>query len=172
MLNCSSRTILRFSVYKLFLLTTDIILINLATYTALFFRFDGKIPVQYINIYMNTFIWLTLIKISVYYAFRLYTSLWKYASIEELLQIFFATLTGAVGSVAFGVVTHLTLPRTVYAISWMLTFLLIGASRLSYRIIRKNDYVVSSVYLIFCEVMQLLIIRLNNSLSKNLRLNL
>ncbi|WP_094549355.1 polysaccharide biosynthesis protein [Petroclostridium xylanilyticum] len=137
MLNCSSRTILRFSVYKLFLLTTDIILINLATYIALFFRFDGKIPVQYINIYMNTFIWLTLIKISVYYIFRLYTSLWKYASIEELLQIFFATLTGAVGSVAFGVVTHLTLPRTVYAISWMLTFLLIGASRLSYRIIRK-----------------------------------
>jgi len=38
--------------------------------------------------------------------------------------------------------------------------------------IMQYDYVVSSVYLIFCEVMQQLTIRLNNSLTKNLRLNL
>ena len=63
----------------------------MAMYMALLLRFDGRIIPQYRDIFYNTFMILTVIKISVYLLMGLYNSLWKYASIDELLQVFFAT---------------------------------------------------------------------------------
>ncbi|WHH61716.1 nucleoside-diphosphate sugar epimerase/dehydratase [Petroclostridium sp. X23] len=122
---------------KIVLLLADILLINSAVYIALLFRFDGKIPVQYINVFLHSTLWLTGINVTIYYFCRLYSSLWKYASVEELFQVFVATFAGVAASLTFGLLLGLMLPRTVYAISWMLTFLFIGSTRLSYRVMRR-----------------------------------
>ena len=127
---------------KTILIITDIILINLALYMALLLRFDGKIMPQYITIYKDTFIVLTMIKIVTYGVLGLYKSLWSYASIDELIQVFFATATESLLCFFYGEYFHVRLPRTVYAISWFITFIFIGGSRLSYRILRRiNNYV-------------------------------
>ncbi len=115
----------------------DIILINLAVYIALIFRFDGIIPNQYVHIYKISFPYISLIGITFYYFFGLYRSLWSYASIDELIQVFFATTTGAVGIFIYGTVMGIRLPRTVYAMSWVLTFLFIGGIRISGRLMRR-----------------------------------
>lgn len=131
---------------KTILIITDIILINLALYMALLLRFDGKIMPQYIIIYKDTFIVLTLIKILTYGILGLYKSLWSYASIDELIQVFFATAIESLLCFFYGQYFHVRLPRTVYAISWFITFIFIGGSRLSYRILRRiNSFVKNDV---------------------------
>lgn len=122
---------------KAILVFLDILLINLATFSALLIKFDAVIPAHYMNIFLHSLILTTAIKILVFYIFKLYKSLWQYASISELLQIFAATLVGSAGVYIFGLIVNMTLPRSVYIISWLVTFTMIGSSRLSYRIARK-----------------------------------
>lgn len=122
---------------KAFLLVADAVLVNLSLYMALLLRFDGNIPVNYINIMIKSAAILTIIKIGTYYFYRLYSSLWKYASIDELIQVFFATTTESILCFIFGLATGARLPRTVYAMGWIITFLFIGGIRFSYRIGRR-----------------------------------
>lgn len=122
---------------KAFLLITDIILLNIAIYIALLIRFEGEIPAQYINAFLDTYILLTIFNITVFYIFGLYTSLWTYASIDELIKVLFAAAVGSVGSYPIGLLLHKPLPRSVYIISFMLVLLLVGGSRFSYRILRR-----------------------------------
>lgn len=122
---------------KILLLTIDAVFICLAVYIALIFRFDGKIPEQYIQIFKNTFIYITLIEVIVYYFFGLYKSLWNYASIDELIQVFFATAVGTVGIFVYGTLLEVRLPRTVYAMTWILIFLFAGGIRISGRLFRR-----------------------------------
>lgn len=115
----------------------DAIFINLAVCAALIFRFDGVVPEYYMHIYLKTFVYITLIELTIYYFYGLYKSLWSYASIDELVQVFFATATGMVGAFILGTVTGVRLPRTVYAMSWVLTFLFAGGIRISGRLMRR-----------------------------------
>ena len=62
---------------KAFLLVADAVLVNLSLYMALLLRFDGNIPVNYINIMIKSAAILTIIKIGTYYFYRLYSSLWS-----------------------------------------------------------------------------------------------
>lgn len=121
---------------------TDIIIVNIAIYMALLLRFDGKIMTHYKEIYYNTFLVLTFIKIIVYIMMGLYSSLWRYASIDELLQIFFATAIETALCYLYGEYFNVRLPRSVYIISWFITFIFIGGSRLSYRILRRVNNLV------------------------------
>ena len=122
---------------KILLLIADTVLINLSVYIALIFRFEGLIPDQYVQIYIDTFVYITVIEALVYYFFGLYKNLWTYASIDELVQVFFATAVGAVGIFAYGTAIGARLPRTVYAMSWILTFLFAGGIRISGRLVRR-----------------------------------
>jgi FlaA1/EpsC-like NDP-sugar epimerase len=122
---------------KAFLLITDILLLNVAIYLALLIRFEGEIPEQYINVFLNTNMILTIFNIAVFYMFGLYTSLWTYASIDELMQVFLAAAVGSVASYPIGLMLHMPLPRSVYIISFMLILLFVGGSRFSYRILRR-----------------------------------
>ncbi len=122
---------------KILLMVIDMILINASNWLALFIKFEGNIPVHYLNIFLHSFLLLTFLQILIFYFFRLYRSLWQYASISELIQILLATLSGSLASLGFGWIAGMMQPRSVYVITWMLAFLLLGASRLSYRTVRR-----------------------------------
>lgn len=122
---------------RLMLLIADIVLINVALFAALYFRFDGNVPMDFQNIFLRTFIPLTVIQIVIYAIFNLYRSLWKYASIDEIFQVFFATLSGAGACFLYGILMKQMLPRTVYAIWWILALFLVGGIRFCYRIGRR-----------------------------------
>lgn len=118
----------------LFLVVVDALLINIATIFSLMLRFENYIiPDNFLDIYINSFIIVTIIKLIIYYKIGLYKSLWHHASIDELIQIFIATLLGAVAAFAFGMIFKMMFPRSVYIITWLSTFLFIGGSRMVLR---------------------------------------
>lgn len=121
----------------IFLVLLDIVLINLSYYLALYLRFDGIIEAKYLEVYINNALIITLLKILVFYYFKLYKSLWRYASIEELINVVVASVVANAGVVSylFAIQTHL--PRSVYAITTMLDMMLIGGARFSYRALRR-----------------------------------
>ena len=122
---------------KLVFLAIDIVLVNIAVYIALILKFEGNIPFEYISVFIKTAFFITILKIIIYNFFNLYKSLWKYASIEELLQVLFATMTGSVIVLIFHELINQRFPISVYPITWMLTFIFIGGSRMAYRITRR-----------------------------------
>ncbi len=137
----SRKLIGQFSIKRLIFLVSDIVFLNLAIYIALLLRFDGVVPEQYVAVYLYSAIWISIINVILFNLFHLYSSIWIFASIEEMIQVFFGTATGMMASLIFGIATHMTFPRTVYAVAWMVALILIGLSRLSYRIIRKFKFI-------------------------------
>ena len=109
---------------KLCLLFTDILLINLAVYAALVFRFDGAISEFYLDRFIDSIITITILKVVIFALFGLYNSLWVYASIEEMLQIFFAVTTTTVARYLIDTIFDIKLPRSVYIISFMVILVL------------------------------------------------
>jgi len=75
-----------------YLILADIILLSLSILLAFLIRFEGVLPKEYVSLATTHYFNVILIKIVILYLFRLYNSLWIYASIEELMEIF----TGAV----------------------------------------------------------------------------
>lgn len=122
---------------KLILVFVDMVLINLAFCLALFIRFDSAVPQQYYDSFFNNILFITVMQVVVFSLFGLYRSLWEYASIDELMQIFLATAVAGVLAVLIGFLTGSRFPYSVYVAAGVLMCMLTGASRLSYRYIRR-----------------------------------
>lgn len=122
---------------RILLAFADIILINLALCLALLIRFDTAIPQQYYDFFLRNVLVITVMQIGIFYLFGLYRSLWEYASIEEMMQIFLATLVAGGISFFVGLITGNTFPISVYFTAWIFMCMLTGGSRLSYRYLRR-----------------------------------
>ena len=120
----------------IFLYIVDILAINAAFYIALYLRFEGNIDPKYLKVYLNNMIYLTLVKVAVFSYFKLYKSLWKYASIEEFLQVIVAAVVSNTGVLSYLFIKQTPLPRSVYIIVTMIDIFLIGGIRISYRMLR------------------------------------
>lgn len=115
------------------LLITDFIIVHLAMVTALMSRFDGLVPFHYFEVYWKTFLLVSLVSPLVFRLFGLYKCMWKYASLEELTRIFFATLSSTLLLTIIMASVNRRFPLTVYFLFFILTFLLVSASRFSVR---------------------------------------
>ncbi|NLJ88817.1 MAG: polysaccharide biosynthesis protein [Epulopiscium sp.] len=126
------------------LVLIDIVLINLSIIFAYLLRFGGYFHPGYFAIYKNMAITVTGIKIVIFYYLGLYKSLWKYASINELLSIVAATAMGNAAVLAYTYLTQvpnfqeatLPVPRAIYIIAWLLDIMFIGGIRFAYRVVR------------------------------------
>ena len=120
-----------------FLLIIDAILINLAIYITLLLRFDANVPVQYLLNYLELIPLVTVVTIFFLVVMKLYNRIWEYASIGELLTILQAVTYSTVVILLIIYLFDLpVLPRSVYIGSFLMINALIGASRISWRIIR------------------------------------
>ena len=122
---------------KLILVLTDMIFVNVSLCVALLIRFDMAVPAQYYTIFLRNALIATIIQIAIFYMFSLYKSLWEYASIEELLQIFIATVLAAGVNFIVGLLMGNRFAVTVYFSGWVFMFLMIGGVRISYRYMRR-----------------------------------
>lgn len=131
----------------IYLIIIDIFLINLAFYLAFYLRFDGILPPEYFPKYLDNILAITVIKISVFYYFKLYKSLWEYASIEELVQIVVAAVVANAAILSYLFIKQIHLPRSIYILVTMIDVMLIGGVRFSYRALRRvnnGDFKISS----------------------------
>lgn len=98
--------------------------------------------------YLPSMYWMLgislLIKPIVYYQFGMYRRMWVYASIHELKLILAAVTTASipVALVIYSVWSFelfVGFPRSIPAIDWALSVLLIGGSRIAVRILEENQ---------------------------------
>ena len=115
----------------------DCILLYIAIYAAVLLRFDADIPPSYISNIKSISFLAALVNITIFYIFGLYSRLWVYASIEELIQVFLATLAGILVEYFASIIFNIEMPWSVYIISWFITFILVGGLRFSYRLYKK-----------------------------------
>lgn len=124
------------NIRRIFLVSFDVISIIIAAYGSLLLRFNGPIESQYlhrVNILIGSMI---LIRLAIFITFRLYHSLWQFASIIELKNIIFASIMSAIANILICELTGNPLPRSCYFIYFLLLVLMVGGSRFIYRFIR------------------------------------
>lgn len=119
------------------LLFLDAILINLSYLLALFIRFEGNIIgsqfMEYALRYKEHFMYITMIKLAVFLFFKLYKSVWKYASIEELVNIVAASILSNTVVLSYMFIMQSNLPRSIYVLAALLDMALIGGVRFGFR---------------------------------------
>ena len=126
-------------VRRFFLIIVDAIILNAAVYLALVMRFDvsiAKIEPQYVHAYAANMLPYTLVSLVIFWAFKLYHSLWQYASIAEVYKIAEACFVVEVVHVIFTALTNTMLPRSVYFNTMVFLIVAESASRFMYRMIR------------------------------------
>ena len=126
---------------SLSLMLVDAVLVNVAAFGSFYLRFEGNIPQEYFMTYYHTAWAGTLIYLLVFSLFGLYNRLWQYASINELISIFFAVTVGTSG-VVFVVyfLAPMRYPNTVAVLLWLTTAFLIGGSRFLGRILQDTVF--------------------------------
>ena len=114
----------------------DIAAVNLAYFLALWLRFDLKFSLirpDFLDAWMRFAPIYTVFCIAVFWAFRLYRSLWKFASYSELMHLIAATgVTGLFHTIAITLIFQ-RMPISYYLIGITLQFIFMAAIRFSYR---------------------------------------
>jgi FlaA1/EpsC-like NDP-sugar epimerase len=130
---------LQLLVRRIFLIITDIALINGSLMLALVMRFDvniSSIEPQYIQHFKDTWLIYTIATLIIFWFFRMYHSLWQYASIAELYKIVEACIVAEVTYLALSAILGKMMPRSCYFTSCVFLTVAMCASRFMYRIIR------------------------------------
>ncbi len=135
-----------------YLAILDMIIVNFTTLFALYLRFEWNIPRIFIEFYFSMIIPMCILIYITNSIFDMYSSLWKYASIEELLAtVKSISLFTAGNFIIEFLFLHKTLGYTLYRmpystmiISWMLNVVIIGGSRFMFRIVYNLEKIEGS----------------------------
>lgn len=126
-------------IYKVFLVLLDIVFVNISSFLALWIRFNmylADIPIEYYTSVKDLVIPNTIVTLIVFAVFKLYTSLWRYASIKELVNIIEACAVCMLLNVLGYYLTYRPIYRSYFVLYGAALFLLTCVSRFSYRLLR------------------------------------
>lgn len=123
---------------RMAIFAADALAVAAAYYLAFWLRFDGTIPYEAMSAFWNTLPLVFLIRLASFTYFQLYSGVWRYASINDLMSILKAVSVGTTLLVLpfffFGVPGY---PRSVLIIDWFLMVSFLGGSRFALRAIRE-----------------------------------
>lgn len=123
------------------LIGIDVIIIWFSIYTSYLFRFEGSIPLQYLQQGIIYAISSTIACVLTMSYFRLYQRVWRYASIGEMISIAqAAVLISAFGIAVTDVLTRTLVPVSVALRTFETTLLLMGGIRFAWRVYRDRYY--------------------------------
>ncbi|MCC7135278.1 MAG: polysaccharide biosynthesis protein [Nitrosomonas sp.] len=113
----------------------DFLAVIVAWWLAYQFRYDFQVSVEHQVMLWNLLLWVLPVQAGIFFLFKLYRGLWRYASLNDLKQIFFSVTLGAIAAAAiilpFG--SQNTAPPSVLMLAPMLLLLIMGGSRFTYR---------------------------------------
>ena len=122
---------------QIFLLLIDIVIINFSYILSYLIRFDGQLPPHEFALYSTYAILITIFKLVIFYYFQLYNSIWKYASIDEIIKIFMAAIVSNALVVTYFFLFQLSLPRSMYILPLLIDIFLLTGVRFGYRFLRR-----------------------------------
>lgn len=119
---------------------THVVLISAAYVFAFYIRFEFKLQGEYIPLILRTLPGLILIKAAAFYYFNLYTGLWRYVSMDDLMQIIKATVISTCAFVLYIVFSHglVGFPRSIFVLDWVLCLGFVGGIRFLSRSFRER----------------------------------
>jgi len=133
---------------QLVLLVFDAVFVNLGYFLTAYILFAGDIPQYLMNQLLSRAPFVTLAYLLVFRMFGLYSSIWQYAGMHELMQCAGAVLTGSILGVGIDAIgKNLKIPRlpistltpAVYFTGTLTIAALIGGLRLLYRAARRKQ---------------------------------
>ena len=121
------------------LIILDILCIIAASFLALLTRFEfdfHQIPPEFLKVIYEYGPFIIVVTLIIFTFFHVYSSLWEYAGIEEVFSLIAACLLSAVAKIVVISFTWSIMPRSWYVLDTMYLMILIGTTRVSYRLIR------------------------------------
>ncbi len=129
----------RFFKYDFVIFLLDIIAVNASYFLALLLRFSINSRLDpLIERYLNTVIYFapiyTVICIVVFFIFRLYGGMWRYAGIGDVNRILFANVTTSIINVVITVLFYQRMPITYYVMGAAMQLVSVAFIRFAYRL--------------------------------------
>lgn len=133
-----NRFLEHWQVIALFLVLYDAGAVTFSYFFALLLRFDLRfsfMPVAYYDAWLKFAPFYIAICIAIFWAFKLYRSIWRFASYTELQRLTFANLVTALLHAILITLFFRRMPMFYYIVGAALQFMLVTAVRFSYRFI-------------------------------------
>lgn len=114
----------------------DIMAVNVSYFLALLFRFDGffsQIPDYYIRAYVKFIPIYTILCLVIFYASKMYQSVWQYASFNELARTCIGSTVASLLHILLITVIYYRMPISYYLWGSCFQMILLVAARFSYR---------------------------------------
>ena len=128
----------RLEMRDLLLMLYDVAAVSVAYFFALWFRFDGRfteIPGEYLFSWLKFAPIYALISVVVFSVFRLYRSIWKFASFVELQRILYSSVILSVLHTVIITAFYHRMPLSYYVIGAGMQMFLVALARFAYRFI-------------------------------------
>ena len=120
------------------LMIYDVIAVNAAYFFSLWVRFDctySAIPVEYIKAFVYFSPIYTVVCVAVLFLLRMYNSIWRFASFNELVRMVMVSVITSVIHIVGITVLFQRMPVSYYIIGMCIQFILLLGIRFSYRFI-------------------------------------
>jgi FlaA1/EpsC-like NDP-sugar epimerase len=128
----------------------DAVLVSVSIGLACLVKYDGllrNIPDEILHNAVLIIIISIFVKVTLFYFFRLYSSIWEFASIHEMISIMGAVFVGNAIVLGLFEIYGIVLPRSIFVITILTDIFLIGGIRFAYRSLKKviNRYIFSTI---------------------------
>ena len=123
----------------LLMMIYDIIAMNAAYGLALWLRFDlhfSMIPQTYLYSWLYFSPFFTIAALGIFHFFKLYHSVWRFVSFNELARVGLACLAALAVQIAGTCIFFEQMPISYYVVGAFIQFLAVGGIRFSYRALR------------------------------------
>lgn len=121
------------------LILMDILSIIAASFFAVYMRFDfsfAEIPAVYFKRFECILLPTIVLTLIFFALWKLYKSVWRYASANELINIVFATACASAAQTIYCYIFDQKMPRSYYILYWFVLTVMTGGIRFGYRILR------------------------------------
>lgn len=118
------------------LMVWDVVAIHAAYFLALWFRFDCRysaISRTYLTQYAHSITLYSVVAVVIFWFFRLYKSIWRYASVDELGRCVFGSCLASALYMLARLFYFYRMPRSYHVFGMIIQLVLIVAPRFSYR---------------------------------------
>ena len=127
-------------VYRALILAfMDVLILFVSYFFGLMLRYEfvyRKIPKEYLQTYVDVMIPYVILTVVIFYLFRLYHSIWRFASISELGRIICAFMALQIDLLIAQQIFHTTMPYAFWIVGFVLSFVGCTGMRFSYRFLR------------------------------------
>lgn len=103
-------------------------------------RFNLDVPQIYEALMLASLLWVVPLQAAIFWLFGLYRGIWRYASVPDLKRIVFAVIVAALALPALFLMLRISVPRSVLIFDPVLLVMIMGGSRLAYRVWKEQGF--------------------------------